>query len=127
MRAPAALKRADSPRAGIAARYELKRDRAHDSLSMRAELCGARLPNCRLLMAVLPRYHPVVTHFLPQPWRPTGERSKAQQGAVPVIATGNTHPGETAQGRPLKRFPAVAGESFPHVTNSGLTTPGCQK
>jgi hypothetical protein len=37
--------------------------------------------------------------FLPQPWRPTGERSKAQQGAIPVIATGNTHPGETAQGR----------------------------
>jgi hypothetical protein len=43
--------------------------------------------------------HPVVTHFLPQPWRPTGERSKAQQGEVPIIATGNTHPGETAQGR----------------------------
>src|SRR5215472_1106325 len=39
--APAALKRADSPRAGIAAGYELKRDRAPDSLSMRAALCGA--------------------------------------------------------------------------------------
>ena len=95
MRAPATLKRADGLRFRVAARDELKRDRAHIFL----KAIRARLPNCRLVIAVLPRYHPVVTHFLPQPWRPTGERSKAQQGEVPVIATGNTHPGETAQGR----------------------------
>jgi hypothetical protein len=95
VRAPAALKRADGPRSGIAAGYELKRDRAHIFL----KAIRARLPNCRLVIAMLSRYHPVVTYFLPQPWRPTGERSKAQQGEVPVIATGNTHPGETAQGR----------------------------
>jgi len=78
---------------------KLKRDSAHIFLKAGRALLQARLPNCRLVIAVLLRYHPVVTCFLPQPWRPTGERSKAQQGEVPVVATGDTHTGETAQGR----------------------------
>jgi hypothetical protein len=41
VRALSALKRADGPRFGVTARDELKRDHAHDSPSMRAELLGA--------------------------------------------------------------------------------------
>jgi hypothetical protein len=43
----------------------LKRDGAHFFLKAIRALLRARLPNCRLVIAVLPNYHPVVTRFPP--------------------------------------------------------------
>jgi hypothetical protein len=90
MRAPAALKRADSPRARIVAGYELKRDRAHIILNASRALRRTRLPNCCLIAL---RSRAMVRtaggSIFPASAAVNG-RSKALQGEVLVPTAGAT-------------------------------------